>query len=105
MVVDDDVGARGEHEHVRTIAEVFVPDGPCAVDDTAARDAKVVCVLRPEEAAAFEQTVPMKRLGHCENDIGEFKTFLKLSPPLRLEEDRLALVQGVKDGLSFSLKC
>ena len=34
-----------------------------------------------------------------ENDIGDFKTFLKVSPPLRLEEDRLALVQGVKSGL------
>ena len=31
---------------------------------------------RPEEAAAFEQTVPMKRLGHCENDIGEFVAML-----------------------------
>ena len=31
---------------------------------------------RPEEAAAFEQTVPMKRLGHCENDIGEFVALL-----------------------------
>ena len=28
-----------------------------------------------------------------------FRTFFKLSPPLRLEEDRLALVQGIKDGL------
>ena len=34
-----------------------------------------------------------------ENDIGDFKTFLKLSPPLRREEDRLALVQGLKDDL------
>ena len=34
-----------------------------------------------------------------ENDIGEFKTFLKISPPLRTEEDRLSLVQGIKDNL------
>jgi dihydroorotase len=34
-----------------------------------------------------------------ENDIGEFKTFLKLSPPLRAEDDRLALVQGLKEDL------
>jgi dihydroorotase len=34
-----------------------------------------------------------------ENDIGEFKTFLKLSPPLRTEEDRLSLVQGIKENL------
>ena len=34
-----------------------------------------------------------------ENDIGDFKTFLKLSPPLRTEEDRSHLVQGLKDGI------
>jgi dihydroorotase len=34
-----------------------------------------------------------------ENDIGDFKTFLKISPPLRLESDRIALVQGIKEGL------
>ena len=32
-----------------------------------------------------------------ENDIGDFRTFLKLSPPLRKEEDRESLVQGLKD--------
>ena len=32
-----------------------------------------------------------------ENDIGEFRTFLKLSPPLRTEEDRNVLVDGLKD--------
>src|SRR2546425_10852767 len=30
-----------------------------------------------------------------ENDIGPYRTFLKLSPPLRTEEDRLALVAAV----------
>ena len=30
-----------------------------------------------------------------ENDVGDFKTFLKLSPPLRTEDDRLALVEGL----------
>jgi dihydroorotase len=34
-----------------------------------------------------------------ENDIGPYRTFLKLSPPLRTEEDRLALVQAVASGL------
>jgi dihydroorotase len=43
--------------------------------------------------------VSINNLSLNENDIGDFKTFLKLSPPLRLEEDRLALVDGVKTGL------
>jgi dihydroorotase len=33
-----------------------------------------------------------------ENDIGEYRTFFKLSPPLRSEDDRRALVQGLADG-------
>src|SRR5919204_1126626 len=34
-----------------------------------------------------------------ENDIGPYRTFLKLSPPLRTEDDRLALVSAVASGL------
>jgi len=34
-----------------------------------------------------------------ENDIGDYRTFLKLSPPLRHEDERLALVQGLADGV------
>src|SRR5207245_5896460 len=34
-----------------------------------------------------------------ENDIGPYRTFLKLSPPLRREDDRRALVEAVASGL------
>lgn len=34
-----------------------------------------------------------------ENDVGEYRTFFKLAPPLRHEDDRLALVQALADGL------
>ena len=47
----------------------------------------------------FTVGVSINNLSLNENDIGEFKTFLKLSPPLRLEEDRLSLVQGIKENL------
>ncbi len=33
-----------------------------------------------------------------ENDVGAYRTFFKLSPPLRSEEDRKALVQALADG-------
>lgn len=33
-----------------------------------------------------------------ENDIGPYRTFLKLRPPLRSEDDRRAMVQGIADG-------
>jgi dihydroorotase len=34
-----------------------------------------------------------------ENDIGPYRTFLKVSPPLRAEDDRKILVQAVAEGL------
>ena len=34
-----------------------------------------------------------------QNDIGDFRTFLKLSPPLRTEEDRLSLIKGVNQNM------
>ena len=45
----------------------------------------------------FTCGVSINNLSLNENDIGDFRTFLKLSPPLRREEDREALVQGLKD--------
>jgi len=47
----------------------------------------------------FSVGVSINNLSLNENDIGDFKTFLKLSPPLRLEDDRMALVEGIKNGL------
>ena len=34
-----------------------------------------------------------------ENDVGDFKTFLKLSPPLRTEDDRIGLVKAINKNL------
>ena len=47
----------------------------------------------------FSVGVSINNLSLNENDIGDFKTFMKVSPPLRKEEDRKALIQGIKDGL------
>lgn len=43
--------------------------------------------------------VSINHLTLNENDIGPYRTFLKLSPPLRSESDRQALVQAVATGL------
>ena len=45
----------------------------------------------------FSCGVSINNLSLNENDIGDFKTFLKLSPPLRTEDDRNALVLGLVD--------
>lgn len=33
-----------------------------------------------------------------ENDVGEYRTFFRLSPPLRAEDDRQAMVEALRDG-------
>jgi len=42
--------------------------------------------------------VSINHLSLNENDVGEYRTFFKLSPPLRHEDDRLAMVEALKDG-------
>src|ERR1700712_5472810 len=48
---------------------------------------------------AVSASVSINHVTLNENDIGPYRTFLKLSPPLRTEEDRLALVSAVASGL------
>lgn len=43
--------------------------------------------------------VSINNLALNENDIGSYRTFLKLSPPLRAEEDRKAMIEGVASGI------
>jgi len=50
------------------------------------------------EGKIFTTGVSINNLSLNENDIGDFKTFLKLSPPLRTENDRVSLVEGVNSG-------
>jgi len=45
----------------------------------------------------FSCGVSINNLSLNENDIGDFRTFLKLSPPLRTEEDRLSLIKGLNN--------
>jgi len=61
---------------------------------------KTVSVIRKnkKEGKVFTAGVSINNLSLNENDIGDFKTFLKLSPPLRTERDRLSLVEAVNDG-------
>ena len=42
--------------------------------------------------------VAIHNLSLNENDVGEYRTFFRLTPPLRAEEDRLAMIEAVKDG-------
>ena len=61
---------------------------------------KTVAVIKKakEEGKIFSTGVSINNLSLNENDIGDFKTFLKLSPPLRTERDRISLINGINDG-------
>ena len=52
-----------------------------------------------EKGMKFSVGVSINNLSLNDNDIGDFRTFLKLSPPLRSEEDRLALIHAVNEGV------
>jgi len=58
----------------------------------------VEIVRSKKENIKFSCGVSINNLSLNENDIGDFRTFLKLSPPLRTEEDRISLVKGLSDG-------
>ncbi|MEM6383589.1 MAG: dihydroorotase [Pseudomonadota bacterium] len=59
-----------------------------------------VDTVRRAKASGVSMTagVSINHLSLNELDIGMWRTFLKLSPPLRTEDDRLALIEGVADG-------
>lgn len=43
--------------------------------------------------------VSINNLSLNENDVGEYRTFCKVSPPLRHEDDRLAMIEAIAEGL------
>ena len=61
---------------------------------------KTISAIRKakNEGKIFTTGVSINNLSLNENDIGDFRTFLKLSPPLRTENDRQSLVEAVNDG-------
>ena len=56
-------------------------------------------IKQKKDKVKFTTGVSINNLSLNENDIGDFRTFLKLSPPLRTEEDRVSLVEGINKGL------
>jgi dihydroorotase len=50
------------------------------------------------EGANVSAGVSIHNLALNENDVGEYRTFFRLSPPLRAEDDRLAMIEALRDG-------
>lgn len=43
--------------------------------------------------------ISINHLALNENDVGEYRTFFRLSPPLRAEEDRTAMIEALRNGV------
>jgi dihydroorotase len=67
-------------------AMISVPESAEAIRLARQRGAKVTC------------GISINNLALNENDIGEYRTFFKLYPPLRSEDDRMAMVDALADG-------
>lgn len=50
------------------------------------------------DGAAVTAGAAIASLSLNEHDVGEYRTFFRLSPPLRAEEDRVAMVEALRDG-------
>ncbi len=68
------------------IAQVTTAEGVALIRDAKARDVHVTAAVTP--AHLFQTEVA----------IGDYRTFAHLSPPLRIETDRRAVIDGVVDG-------
>ncbi|MDA5193120.1 dihydroorotase [Govanella unica] len=67
-------------------AHVTAAGSLAAVRAAKARGIRITCGVTPPHFALNELVV------------GDYRTFAKISPPLRAEDDRLAVIEGLKDG-------
>ena len=106
---DGEIATRLGLEGVSQIAEKIIierdlsllSEYPCRyhINQISSKKSLEVIKKNKDDGKKFSVGVSINNLSLNENDIGEFRTFLKLSPPLRLEEDRVSLVKGIKDNL------
>ncbi len=59
-----------------------------------------LAIIRAAKARGLRVTcgVSINHLGLCENDIGPYRTFFKVRPPLRGSDDRKAMARALADG-------
>ncbi len=61
-------------------------------------ESAVVIAAAKARGLAVTAGISINHLTLNENDIGRYRTFFRLSPPLRAEEDRLAMVDALANG-------
>jgi len=58
----------------------------------------VELIAAAKRRAAVTAGISINNLALNENDVAPYRTFFKLSPPLRSEDDRQAMIEGLKSG-------
>ena len=107
LINDGEISTRLGLQGIPSLAEkiiverdlAFLDEYPCRYHISQVSSEKTIPVIRKakKEGKIFTAGVSINNLSLNENDIGDFKTFLKLSPPLRTENDRLSLIEGLND--------
>ena len=108
QINDGEISTRLGLQGIPSIAEkiiverdlAFLEEYFCRYHISQVSSEKTVSVIRKakNDGKVFTAGVSINNLSLNENDIGDFKTFLKLSPPLRTEKDRVSLITGINDG-------
>ena len=83
----------------RDIALVALTGASLLVDQVSAAGALESLARAKAGGLPILATASINHLSFNELDIGDYRTFCKLIPPLRAEEDRLALVEALASGL------
>lgn len=83
----------------RDIALVRLTGGKYHAASISCAESLEIIARAKDEGLDVTCGVSINNLALNENDIGSYRTFLKVSPPLRSEEDRKAMVAGVASGL------
>lgn len=96
------VGAPAAAEAVvleRDMRLVALTGGRYHAASVTCRDSLEILRRAREAGLAVSASASINHLTLNENDIGPYRTFLKVSPPLRTEDDRRALVEALASGL------
>jgi dihydroorotase len=83
----------------RDLRLVALTDGRYHAASVTCADSLAVLARAKEAGLKVSASASINHITLNENDIGPYRTFLKVSPPLRAEDDRKALVQAVAAGL------
>lgn len=83
----------------RDVALLEAVGGRLLVDQITSAQALETLARAKKKGLRISASVSINHLSFNELDIGDYRTFAKLNPPLRGEDDRQALIEALADGL------